>query len=112
MTKVEGLSHRLEVLEEAFEKVAKAASTKTPSGYASEDGTRPHKCPDSELRSIVLAVQRGLRKTHTTVESKKKDDLVNKVCTLLTTKGDAGVYTHPSNREGLCAERLRRVWVV
>ena len=40
---VEGLSHRLRVFEEAFEKVAKggskAASAKKPSGYSSEDDT-------------------------------------------------------------------------
>ena len=58
---VEGLSHRCQVLEDAFEKVVKAASTKKPSGYASEDDTRPNKSPESELRNIVLAIQRGLR---------------------------------------------------
>ena len=92
-TEVEDLSHRLRVFEESFEKVATSASAKKPSGYSSEDDTRPHKSPDSELRSIVLAVQRGLRKTRTTLESKKKDDLANKVCALLTKDGDAGLYT-------------------
>ena len=72
---VEGLSHRCQVLEEAFEKVVKAASTRKPSGYASEDDTRPNKSPDSELRNIVLAIQRGLRKEDTAVEPKKTDDL-------------------------------------
>ena len=38
-TEVEGLSHRLQVFEEAFEKVAQAASARKPSGYASEDDT-------------------------------------------------------------------------
>ena len=90
---VEGLSHRLQVFKEAYEKLVKAASTKKPGGYASEDDTRPHKSPDSELRSIILAVQRGLRKTDTTLESKKKDDLANKVCALLTKDGDASPYT-------------------
>ena len=90
---MEGLSHRCHVLEEAFEKVVKAASAKKPSGYASEDDTRPNKSPDSELRSIVLAIQRGLRKAVTTLESKKKDDLANKVCTILTKGDDAGPYT-------------------
>ena len=69
------------------------SSTKKPSGCASEDDTRPHKSPDSALRSVVLAVQRGLRKAHTKVESKKKGDLATKVCALLTTKGAAGLYT-------------------
>ena len=49
-------SNRLTVFEEAFEKVAKAAVAKTPGGYLSEGDTRPHKFPDSELRSVVLAV--------------------------------------------------------
>ena len=92
-TEVEGLSHRLQVFEEAFEKVDKATSAKKPSGYASEDDIRPNKSPDSELRSIVLAIQRELRKTDTTLESKKKDDLAKKVCALLTKDGDAGPYT-------------------
>ena len=90
---VEGLSHRLQVFEEAFEKVAQAASARKPSGYASEDDTRPHKSPDSDLRSIVLAVQRGLRKTRTAVEPKKTDDLAKKVCALLGGDDDAGTYT-------------------
>ena len=61
-SEVADLCGRLQVSEEAFEKVAKAASTKTPSGHSSEDDTRPNKYPDSELRSVVNAVQRGLRK--------------------------------------------------
>ena len=92
-TEVEAFSNRLHVLEEAFGKEAKAASAKKPGGYSSEDDTRPHKSPDSELRSVVLAVQRGLRKTRTAMESKKKDNLANKVCALLTKDGDAGLYT-------------------
>ena len=90
---VADLCNRLHVFEEAFEKVAKAASAKKPSGYSSEDDTRPNKSPDSELRSVVNAVQRGLRKARTTMEPKKKDDLAKKVCALLTKDGDAGPYT-------------------
>ena len=85
-----GLSNRCHVLEEAFEKVVKAASSKKTCGYASEDDTRPNKSPDSELRSVVLAVQRGLREKNTAVEPKKKDDLAKKVCALFD---DAGPYT-------------------
>ena len=48
-TEVEDLSHRLHVFKEAFEKVAKAAVAKKPGGYSSEDDTRPHKSPGSEL---------------------------------------------------------------
>ena len=85
-----GLSNRCHVLEEAFEKVVKAASSRKTCGYASEDDTRPNKSPDSELRSVVLAVQRGLREKNAAVESKKKDDLAKKVCALFD---DAGPYT-------------------
>ena len=60
-SEVADLCDRLHVFEEAFEKVAKSAATKKPSGYSSEDDTRPNKSPDSELRSVVNAVQRGLR---------------------------------------------------
>ena len=100
---MEGLSHRLHIIlfEEAFEKVVKATSAKKPSGYASEDDTRPNKSADSELRSIVLAIQRGLRKTDTTFESKKKDDLAKKVCALLTKDDDAGPYTPIKPRRSL-----------
>ena len=90
---VEGRFHRCHVLEEAFEKAVKAASTKTPSGYASEDDTRPNKSPESELRHIVLAIQRGLRKGDTTVKPKKTDDLTKEVCALLGKDDGAGPYT-------------------
>ena len=83
---------RLTVFEEAFEKVARAAAAKKPSGCSSEDDTRPKKSPDSELRSVVNAVQRGLRKARA-MAPKKKGDLENKVCALLTKDGDAGQYT-------------------
>ena len=73
--------------------MAKATVAKKPGGYSSEDDTCLHKSPDSELRSVVLAVQRGLRKARTTLASQKKDDLANKVCALLTKDGDAGLYT-------------------
>ena len=90
------LCDHLTVFEEAYEKVARAAAAKKSSGYSSEDGTRPNKSPDSELRSVVNAVQRGLRKARA-MEPKKKDDLENKVCALLTKDGDAvgdaGHYT-------------------
>ena len=56
------LCDRLQVFAEAFKKVAKAATAKKPSGYSSEDDTRLNKSPDSELRNVVNAVQRGLRK--------------------------------------------------
>ena len=95
-TEMADLCGRLHVFEEAFEKVAKAAATKKPSGYSSEDDTRPNKLPDSELRSVVNAVQHGLRKARTSMEPKKEDDLsnkLNKVCALLTKDGDAGLYT-------------------
>ena len=46
------LADRLTVFEEVFEKVAEAATKETPSGYASEDDTRPSKSPDSELRNL------------------------------------------------------------
>ena len=90
--KVAELCDRLTVFEEGFEKVARAAATKKPSGYSSEDDTRPNKSPDSELRSVVNAVQRGLRKAHA-MELKKKGDLVNNICALLTKDGGAGHYT-------------------
>ena len=83
---------RLNVFEEAFEKVVKAVAKKNPSGYSSEDDTRPKKSPDSELRSVVNAVQRGLQKARA-MEPKKKDDLANEVCALLTKYGGAGQYT-------------------
>ena len=83
---------RLTVFKEGFEKVARAAATKKPSGHSSEDDTRPNKSPDSELRSVVNAVQRKLRKARAK-EPKKKDDLTNKVCTLLTKDGETGYYT-------------------
>ena len=73
--------------------MVKAASTKKPSGYASEDDTRPNKSPESELRNIVLAIQRGLCKKDTAVEPKKTDDLAKKVCALLGEDDDAGTYT-------------------
>ena len=38
-------------------------------------------------------VQHGLRKTRTTLASKTKGDLANKVCALLLKDGDAGLYT-------------------
>ena len=63
-----------------------------PSGYSSEDDTRPNKSPVSELRSVVNAVQRGLRKERTTMEP-KKDDLANRVCAHLTKDSDVGLYT-------------------
>ena len=75
------------MFEEAFETVAKAASAKKPSLYSSEDDTRLNKFLDSELRSVVNAARRGLRKARTTMEPKKKDDLANKVCALLTIEG-------------------------
>ena len=90
---MEGLSHRCQILEEAFEKVAKAASTKKPTGYASEDDTRPNKSPESELRNIVLAIQRGLRKEDKTVEPKNTDGLAKNVCALLGSNDDAGLHT-------------------
>ena len=92
-TEMEGLSHRCNVLEEAFEKVVQAASTRKTCGYASEDDTRPNKSPDSELRSIVLAIQRGLCKKDTAVEPKKTDDLAKRVCALFGGDDDAGPYT-------------------
>ena len=92
-TEVADLCDRLHVFEEAFEKVAKAASTKKPSGYSSEDDTRPNKSPDYELRSVGNVVQRGMRKARTTMEPKKQDDLANQVCAPLTEDGDAGLYT-------------------
>ena len=89
---VADLCDRLNVFKEAFEKVAKATATKKTSWYSSEDDTRPNKSPDSEQRSVVYAVQRGLRKART-VEPKKKDYLANQVCALLTKDGDAEPYT-------------------
>ena len=86
------LCYRLAVFEEAFEKVAQAATAKKPSGYSSEDDTRPNKSPDSELRSVINVVQRGLRKASAR-ESKKTDDLANKVCALLTKEGNLREYT-------------------
>ena len=110
-TEVEDLCNRLHVFGEAFEKVAKDAAAKKPSRYSSKDDTRPNKSPDSELRSVVIAVQRGLRKARTTMEPKKKDDVANKVCALLT-KLLTRDSIHPSNRGGPCVGRPNRVWVV
>ena len=90
---MEGLSHRCQILEDAFEKVVKAASTKKPSGYVSEDDTRPNKSPESELRNIVLAIQRGLRKEDKALEPNETGDLAKKVCALLRKDDDAGLYT-------------------
>ena len=87
------LGDHLAVFEEAFEKVAQAATTKKPSVHSSEDDTRPSKSPDSELRSVVNAVQRGLRKTRAR-EPKKTDDLANKVCALRTV---TPTNIHPPN---------------
>ena len=56
-TEVADLCDCLHVFEEVFEKVTKADSTKRPSGYSSEDDTRPNKSPDSELRSVTQRCQ-------------------------------------------------------
>ena len=60
-------------------------------GYSPADVTRPNESRDSELHSVVNAVQRGLRKVRAK-ELKKKDDLANKVCALLNKNGDAIDY--------------------
>ena len=86
---MEGLSHRCHVLKEAFEKVVKAVSTRKACGYASEDDMRLNKSLDSELHSIVLAIQHGLCKKNTALEPKKTDNLAKEVCTLFD---DAGPY--------------------
>ena len=98
---VEGLPHQCHVLEEAFEKVVHAASTKKPSGCVSEDDTRPNKSPESEIRNIVLAIQRGLRKEDTTLEPKKTGDLAKKACALLGKDDGAGPYTPVKPRRPL-----------
>ena len=89
------LAGRITVFEEAFDKVAAAAAKKKPSRYSSEDDTRPNKSPDSELRSVINAVQRGLRKAHAK-EPKTSDDLANKGCELLNNLGRQPdrIYTH------------------
>ena len=91
---VSELCDRLAVYEEAFDKVAGAATAKKPSGYSSEDDIRPNKSPDSELRSVINEAQRGPRKARAK-EPKKTDGLANKVCALLTMakEGDTGEYT-------------------
>ena len=91
------LSDRLTVFEEAFDKVAAAATKKTPSGYSSEDDTRPNKSPDSELRSVINAVQRGLRKARAK-EPRRSDDLANKVCALLNKDSSPVKYTQTTPR--------------
>ena len=77
------LCDRLFVFEEALNKVPQAATKKKPSGYSSEDDTRPNNSLDSKLRSVINAVQRGLRKARAK-EPKRTDDLANKVCALLS----------------------------
>ena len=52
-TEVADACDRLHVFEEAFEKVAKDAATKKPSGYSSEDDTGPNKSPDCELYEVL-----------------------------------------------------------
>ena len=79
------LAARLTVFEEAFEKVAAAATKKKPNGYASEDDTRPSESPDSELRKVITAVQRGIRglQMANAKEPKTSEDLANTGCALL-----------------------------
>ena len=93
------LAARLTVFEEAFEKVAAAATKKKPNGYASEDDTRPSKSPDSELRNVIYnVVQRGLQKANAK-ERKTSGDLANKVCELLNKDISPitdKIYTHYS----------------
>ena len=76
---VNALADRLTVFEEAFDTVAAAATKNKPSGYVSEDNTHPDKSPNSELRHVITAVQRGLQKSNAT-EAKTSGDLANTVC--------------------------------
>ena len=71
------LADRLTMLEDAFEKAAKAATKKESS---SEEKTRPSKAPDSELRSVIAMDQQGLQSAKAT---KKPRNSATKVCGLL-----------------------------
>ena len=103
------LADRLTVFEEAFDKVAAAATKKKPSGYAmyyaSEDDTRASKLHDSELRNAINAVQRRLRKA----DAKEPKTSAKNFCELLNEDASTVKCTHTTPRrspaEDLAAER-------
>ena len=91
------LADCLTVFEEAFDKVAAAATKKKPSGYSSEDDTRPNKSPDFELRNGITAVQRGLRRA-SAKKTQLSGDLAIKVCALLNKDASPVKYTFNTPR--------------
>ena len=85
---VQVLADCLAVFEDAliFDKFTQVAAKKKTSGCASEDVTCPSRSPDSELGSVIDAVQQRLRAAAAR-NPKKSGGLANKVCVIL--KGDA-----------------------
>ena len=68
-----------------YVRTRQAAAKNKSSRYASEDDTRPSESPDSELRKVITAVQRGIRglQMANAKEPKTSEDLANTGCALL-----------------------------